>query len=245
VDLRVLGIPVRADLPGVGSNLADHPGADVELAWDGPLRAAPMLHAVATLHARATPDAEPPDLMLWLSDPPALPATIDVVLLRPRARGRVRIRSADPSAPPRIRLPDAVGDPSDLERLVEGTERAIELANHPSVRAVSGGRGPVAPTGGRDDLRRRVTANAYSVPHVVGTCAMGPAPEAGGVVDHLGRVHGTDGLLVADASIIPLPPSGFTHLPTIMVAERIGEWLVADLSRTGRMMGRQPREEPR
>ncbi len=67
--------------------------------------------------------------------------------------------------------------------------------------------------------------NAYSIPHVVGTCAMGPAPDDGAVVDALGRVHGLDGLAVIDASIIPEPPSGFPHIITIMLAERLVERL--------------------
>jgi choline dehydrogenase-like flavoprotein len=52
---------------------------------------------------------------------------------------------------------------------------------------------------------------------------MGRRPEAGAVVDARGRVHGTDGLSVVDASIMPDVPSGFSHLPTIMIAERLSE----------------------
>jgi choline dehydrogenase len=90
------------------------------------------------------------------------------------------------------------------------------------VRRATGG----TPGGLPDDraaVAAHVAAHAYSVPHVVGTCAMGPTPAAGGVVDARLRVHGVEGLMVADASVIPLPPSGFTHLPTILVAERVAE----------------------
>jgi GMC oxidoreductase len=65
--------------------------------------------------------------------------------------------------------------------------------------------------------------NTYSLPHVVGTCAMGPDPGAGAVVDATGRVHGVDHLSVIDASIIPEPPSGFPHIVTIMVAEHLSQ----------------------
>jgi choline dehydrogenase-like flavoprotein len=51
----------------------------------------------------------------------------------------------------------------------------------------------------------------------------GPRPEQGAVVDPSGRVHGTEGLSVVDASIMPDVPSGFTHIPTIMIAERLSE----------------------
>jgi choline dehydrogenase len=66
-----------------------------------------------------------------------------------------------------------------------------------------------------------VTENAYSLPHVVGTCRMGGNPADGAVVDPLGRVHGVDRLSVIDASIIPEAVAGFPHLVTIMVAERL------------------------
>ena len=78
-----------------------------------------------------------------------------------------------------------------------------------------------------DELLDRVRAELWSAPHVVGTCAMGPAPEVGAVVDAVGRVHGVDSLFVADASIMPTVPSGFTHLPTIMIAERLAERFVS------------------
>lgn len=55
----------------------------------------------------------------------------------------------------------------------------------------------------------------------MGTCTVGPSPDAGAVVDALGRVHGVDGLHVIDASIIPVPPSGFPHPVTVMIAEHL------------------------
>jgi choline dehydrogenase-like flavoprotein len=56
---------------------------------------------------------------------------------------------------------------------------------------------------------------------------MGPSPEDGAVVDGAGRVFGTERLFVVDASIIPTVPSGFTHIPTIMIAERLSEQIAA------------------
>jgi choline dehydrogenase len=58
---------------------------------------------------------------------------------------------------------------------------------------------------------------------------MGPSPHDGAVVDASGRVHGTERLSVVDASIIPEPPSGFPHIPTIMMAERLSEELARHL----------------
>jgi choline dehydrogenase-like flavoprotein len=221
--LRSVGVPVRADLPGVGANLADHPGVDIECGSCGAARDAPILHLLATFHSADRSRSEAPDLMLWLSDPRGDPSTfeIDVGLLKPRSRGSVRLRSADPSEPPRIELP-SLSDPSDVERLGEGYLRGLEVAARPELRRLCSDPLPPEPRGA-DELGALIRADAYSLPHVVGTCAMGPRPEDGAVVDASGSVHGTERLSVVDASIMPTAPSGFSHIPTIAIAERLSE----------------------
>jgi choline dehydrogenase len=222
-ELAALGIPAIADVPGVGSNLADHPAVEVATGWAGESRGAPILQSIAPWRSRLAEPAGPPDLLFWLSDPQGDPAefSIECVLMRPSSRGRVRLRSADPAEPPRISLP-RLSEPVDLDRLAEGATRAAEVANRPEVRAVCSGAAATLPSD-EATLRRWVTENAYSVPHVVGTCAMGTSPEASAVVDAAGRVHGVDGLLVVDASILPEPPSGFPNLVTMAVAARLAE----------------------
>jgi choline dehydrogenase len=208
---------VLVDLPGVGSNLADHGGLDVDSGYRGAARARPILHLVATFHSSRVPTDGPPDLMLWLSDPRGDPPIfeIDVVLLKPRSRGSVRLRSADPSEPPSIELP-GLRDPLDAERLGEGFERGLDVALRPEIRHLC----EAGPSPGHDiDVR----AEAYSIPHAVGTCSMGLRPEEGAVVDGSGRVHGAERLSVVDASIIPNGPAGFSHVTTIMLAERLSE----------------------
>ena len=223
-DLGALDIPVLLDLPGVGRNLADHPIVDVVFGGPAPQRDEPLLHYVATFRSSATPASAPPDLMLWGGDPEEDAFELGVVLLKPLSRGSVRLASADPRAAPVIELP-ALTDPSDRARLVEGYQQALELVNHPGPAGLVG---PPPPELAPSDLYEHVESAARSLPHVVGTCAMGPRPEDGAVVDHQGRVHGTDGLTIADASVMPDVPSGFTHFPTIMLAERIAEWLVRE-----------------
>ena len=221
-DLRGLGIEVRVDLPGVGSNLADHPGVELDAGWRGTGTPGPILHSIATFRSSKASPGAAPDLMFWVVDPhgdePGF--WFESVLLKPDARGSVRLRSADPGDPPRISLPRA-RDP-DVDRLAEAYRLGLELANHASIRRQATEPAPSAPsTPGA--LRRQITAAAYSIPHVVGTCAMGPSAEAGAVVDALGRVHGIEGLSVIDASIIPEPPSGFPHIVTIMLAEHLSD----------------------
>jgi len=228
--LKTSGISVRVDLPGVGLNLADHPAVNVDCGYRADGRSAPVLHTIATFHSTSTPSEQAPDLMLWMPDPDGsanggASFEIGVVLLKPHSRGTVRLRSADPADPPVVRLP-SLSDPYDLERLAEGYVRALEVANRPEIRRRCA-EAPSPEARNADAARDVVRSDRYSLPHVVGTCAMGPRPDQGAVVDTSGRVHGTTALNIIDASIMPDVPSGFTHIPTIMIAERLSEQIAA------------------
>ena len=64
--------------------------------------------------------------------------------------------------------------------------------------------------------------------HVCGTCRMGGKDDRLAVVNPMGAVHGVPGLMVADASVMPNVPSGNTHIPTVMIAEKIAAGLTGD-----------------
>ncbi|HSS35834.1 MAG TPA: GMC oxidoreductase [Patescibacteria group bacterium] len=218
--LREMGIDVVVDLPGVGENLADHPGVDLDAGFGGDAACEALRHTIATFRSRSQPADGPPDLMIWVHEPSEDDGRLylDPILLKPESRGSVRLRSADPLDSPRIFLPGLRAE-RDVDRLVEGYELGVAIANHPAIRALAQEPAPTTPSAA--ELRELVVTSAYSVPHVVGTCRMGPSPDAGDVVDAAGRVHGVDGLRVIDASVIPDAPSGFPHLVTIMVAEHL------------------------
>jgi choline dehydrogenase len=223
--LAELGIPVRAELPGVGANLCDHPAVSLDVGYRGVQRPGPVLHTLATF---ASPDAAPgecPDLALWSSDPEGEPAEgwLDVVLLRPEGRGQVRIGTTDPVQPPRIWLPRLTEH--DVAVLCHGVRRALDVLAA-SVLEPTRTDPPPAALIDSDRLAHWVQDNAYSLPHTVGTCAMGASPRDGAVVDAGGRVHGLTGLYVVDASILPGPPTGFPHLVTLMMANRITDALL-------------------
>jgi 5-(hydroxymethyl)furfural/furfural oxidase len=78
----------------------------------------------------------------------------------------------------------------------------------------------------REQLAAFVRASAIGTYHVCGTCRMGRAEDPQAVVDAAGRVYGVDGLRVADASVMPNVPSGNTHLPIVMIAEKIADSIV-------------------
>ena len=77
-----------------------------------------------------------------------------------------------------------------------------------------------------DAVRSYVRETAITYHHQVGTCKLGT--DAAAVVDPRLRVHGVDGLRVADASIMPTVTTGNTNAPTIMIGERAAEFLLAD-----------------
>ena len=220
--LADVGIATAVDLPGVGANLADHPGIDFDSGWRGAGSSGPLIHSIGTFHSsRLRHGWRRPTLCSGCRDPDATDPGfyLDPILLKPHARGSVRLRSARTGGPPRITLP-SVREPADLERLAEGYRLAIEIANRPEIRALSSEPAPELPSD-RLAQDRQIVENAYSIPHVVGTCRMGPSAADGDVVDHLGRVHGIEALHVIDASIIPDAPSGFPHIITIMAAEHM------------------------
>jgi choline dehydrogenase len=225
--LREMGLPITSDLAGVGSNLADHPQVWLDPGYSRAPDDRPPLHTLATFRSsRCGPD-ESPDLALWIADPSGDPveAAIEVLLMTPSSRGALRLASADPTTAPLIRLPK-LDAPGDYERLVEGLLRAKDMAEHPAIRHICDR--PATDLSTPEAVRMWVRQERYSIPHTVGTCAMGDAPDNGSVVDAQARVYGIDRLAVVDASIIPLPPSGFPHIVTIMLAERLSAELADD-----------------
>jgi choline dehydrogenase-like flavoprotein len=152
-------------------------------------------------------------------------AVIAPVLVTPRARGRVWLGSADPTAKPRI-LTNALSDPDDVRSLVDGMLLARRIAAHEPmreaiVRELKPGPRVEDRAGLEADLRRRLML----LYHPVGTCRMSDQAEEA-VVDTRLRVHGVAGLRVVDASVMPLIPGGNTNAPTIMIAERAADLIL-------------------
>src|SRR6185503_14545717 len=118
--LRELGIPVVADLPGVGANLADHPAVSIDFDYGRDVHPVPAFQVVATLRSEDAGTGGPPDLQCIVGGPfgNGGPGTffLGVALLKPRSRGTVRLRSADLPSAPRVDL-GYFREPADLDRL--------------------------------------------------------------------------------------------------------------------------------
>jgi choline dehydrogenase len=154
-----------------------------------------------------------------------------VALMRPKARGRVSLRSADPDAPPLIehRL---LGEEDDAQQLVEGLEIARRIMAQPAIAgAVRNEIRPGAAADKREALRGYVGAATIPMFHPVGTARMGASDDPLAVVGPDCRLRGIDGLWVADASIMPTIPQGNTNATAIMIGERASDLVLAAIRR--------------
>jgi choline dehydrogenase len=183
------------------------------------------------------PGLDRPDLqmtfMVGLKDNPrTLPRrhgfVLHVAVLRPATRGRLELSSADPTARP-LMYPHFLESRADVDALIAGLKEARRIMSMPALARHSGTELSPGPAVVSDaDLEAFVRANVATTYHPVGTCKMGPRHDAMAVVDSRLRVHGTTGLRVADASIMPNIIGGNTSAPSMMIGERAAEFILQD-----------------
>jgi choline dehydrogenase len=198
------------ELP-VGENLADHVGTgigweatnDLRADWDEWAREHALSMAGITVAAG--------DLFLFPAIDPGYEISAAVFLMNPQSRGRVSLTSTDPRAPLAIEH-GFLTDDADVQALVGGFEHLREIGASLSRYAAREAR-----PGAVVDAEAHVRATARGFFHPTGTCAMGE------VVDERGRVYGYQGLVVADASVMPTIPRVNTNLTTAAIAEKLAE----------------------
>jgi choline dehydrogenase len=160
--------------------------------------------------------ASRPDKNGWMQPIPG--TTAAVCLIQPSSRGNCHIASSDPGAAPLIQ-PNFLDTQDDRERSLKALRTLREiLAKAPFADFVASEIRPGSDRQSDDELLEYIRENAESVHHAAGTCKMGSDDQA--VVDQELRVHGTEGLRLADASIMPTVTSGNTHATCIMIAEK-------------------------
>lgn len=250
--LRAHRVPVVHDLPGVGQNLQDHLATGMLVRCRRPVSLAaaerprhlldyllrgrgPLTSNVAEAGAflRLDPASPAPDLELLLgvaffaehgfANPEGHGFTVAAVLQRPASRGEITLASAEPDRPPAIRARYLTAS-GDLVRLQKGLARARDLVESAAFDPFRGATVLPAPGADPDEHVRKRSETLY---HPAGTCRMGAGPAA--VVSPRLGVHGVDNLWVADASVMPLLPTGHPHAPTVAIGERAAEFVRADL----------------
>ena len=204
------------------------------LATGGGFLSLPSAPLLAFLKTR--PELETPDIQLHLipyavKDPkrrklqtfPSM--TIACYQLRPESLGSIHIKSPDPRAHPAIRF-NFLADPIDRQCLVDGFRIMRKIMAQPAMDPYRGEEfSPGNDIQTDDDILGWVRNNSQTAYHPMGTCRM--APGANAVVDERLKVHGLDGLRVADASIFPTMPSGNTNAACIMVGEKAADLIRA------------------
>jgi choline dehydrogenase len=151
--------------------------------------------------------------------------TASCTLLRPYSTGSVWLRSSDPRDPPKM-VANYLTDDRDVPPLIEGIRTIRRIFNEPPFQQhFKGEMLPGTEFHTDEQLTQYLRENAQSMYHPVGTCKMGSGDDA--VVDHELKVRGVEGLRVVDASVMPRIPSGNTNAPTIMIAEKASDMILA------------------
>ncbi|MBL8673438.1 MAG: hypothetical protein JNL07_01010 [Rhodospirillales bacterium] len=196
------------------------------------LPSAPLLAFLKTRPELATPDVQMHLVPYSIKDPkrrklqdfPSM--TVACYQLRPESLGSIHIRSADPREQPAIRF-NFLADSIDQRAMVDGFNMMRRIVEAPPMDALRGEEfSPGKDVASDEQILTWIRENSQTAYHPIGTCRMGPAgPKT--VVDDKLKVHGIEGLRVADASIFPTMPSGNTNAPSIMVGEKAADILRA------------------
>ncbi|MGH7838541.1 MAG: GMC family oxidoreductase [Candidatus Binataceae bacterium] len=241
-ELEALGIESVVDAPGVGRNLIDHLLVFVAGAPIPGIVHDPAVTNPVGIRYTADGSSEFNDMQMYIFnffDPKLAPGlnldlplpSVSVVpgLQRPRSRGRLTLRGADPNLPPRIDL-NYLNDPEDLRRMVDGVRLAWRLMHRAPFAAylkeiINITQAVVDSDAAVADF---VRTNCSTIYHPVGTAKMGPAADRTAVVDQYCRVRGVENLRVVDASVMPNIVRANTNLTCIMIGERVAEWMRAE-----------------
>ncbi len=229
-ELDRLCVPVHTPLEGVGARLLDHPGFAMFLRPRSPdvyLPKAPVIQTVLRCSSGEGPWSD--DLQLQVGTFVPLPwvtlplVTVMGMLGKTHGHGTLKWSSLAMDARPTVQS-RFHADPRDRSRAVTAMALARDLVATSAMQSMASHLWPRASTvQTRSGLEGWIPWATDSGYHPCGTAPMGPEGTPGAVVDSRGRVHGLEGLYVADASLFPTIPTGNIHLTVLMVAERLAE----------------------
>ena len=224
-ELERLGIKALHSLAGVGENYQDHPVA--YMTFEGPTHfsedwVVPRFRLItksdpsrpcANFHIVMRPPTEVQGIKRMMP--------ISAHLLEQINRGRLTLKSSDPHELPAIDS-RMLEDPKDIEAMTRTMRFIFDLVQHESMKSYYASL--IQPTP-KEDWAKFARATYDSYHHGVGTCMMGPASNKMAVVDQRLRVHGMDNLWVGDASIMPTVTHANTNLTSIMIGERLSDFI--------------------
>ncbi|CAB0041580.1 unnamed protein product [Trichogramma brassicae] len=160
--------------------------------------------------------------------------TIFPMIMRPKSRGRILLRSKNPYAKPRI-YANYLDDPEDVRVMVEGIRSAIQVSKTKAMQRFKSRLHDVPVYGCENFIydsdaywECALRTYTFTIYHHSGTCKMAPSNDSTGVVNPRLQVKGIKGLRVADASIMPTIMTGHTNIPTIMIGEKLADLVKED-----------------
>ncbi len=231
-ELERLGVDLVRDVSGVGENLRDHPALAVLCRVKDPAILDGDHPIVQTILRYTAPgSSERNDLQIEAFSFSPRGGNLDcfaiaAVLEEVKGRGRLRLGSADPRAAP-VTEQRFCEDERDRSRLRAAFRDTIAFTETVAYRDIIAE--VLFPAPDReltdeaiDNLLLRLSASGF---HPCGTLKMGPRSDPGAVVDQFGRCYAVEALVVADASIMPSAPRANTNLTSIMIGEKVGEWI--------------------
>ena len=235
--LKDLGIKLVADVPGVGQNLKEHPSMYVSWRAKKPVSvgSTPRLQVALRYTSQGSPwrsDAKIGMFSFAIERVERLGEKMEASamamvpgLLAVRSTGEIRLTTTDPHVQPFINY-RMLSDPLDRQRLREAVRLCLRLADHRDFNDLFEERLSLKDS----DLESDETLDHWMLRNVTGghvscSCKMGPASDRMAVVDQHGKVRGVDGLRVADASIMPMTVRANTNVTTIMIGERIADFV--------------------
>ena len=237
--LRSLGIDLVHELPGVGQNLRDHPAAFLLFKGIGEAPSDDAASIQVGLRFSTQGSSTRADFQLTpiLMNSEHRPSSVviesddfhfglSVGLQNATSAGELTLTSTDPLVQPNLNY-DFLTDPNDRQRMREALRMAVKVSQHERFRDLIEARlNPTDQDLATDDaLDDWMLRNVYTQHHISGTCKMGPAGDPMAVVDQFGHVHGMENLRVVDASIMPDVIRANTNATTIMIAEKVADWI--------------------
>jgi choline dehydrogenase len=233
-ELRHAGVRPVHDLPGVGKNLHDHLLAPVIYTTTKQEIPAPQVAAAEThLFWKSSPDLAVPDTQpIHFSLPmygegmygPANGFTLMAGIVRPVSRGELKLSGPALEDPLQIDL-GALKEQADVDSLAASVRQCRELGRAHALAAWGPQELYPGPEVSDDGLEAYVRATAVTYHHQVGTCKMGIDELA--VVDPRSlKVHGLAGVRVADASVMPLVPTGNTNAASVLIGEQAAAFII-------------------